>query len=1259
MDPPPSSSSSPLWRQARAPAYNFVNTRPKTTTSHPHQTRYKLPPPMLDDIVAAIVEGWALRLDDSDSTTPMKVRKLWQSLVRQAQAGRQVRDVVGQSMPPNPVCTAIYVQILAEVLKMVLPPQSIGEMLLGGVVNSIYRNYDSRQAYYGQEMYSTDSTEQHVSIEQQTVRNIYTLYSRLDTSTQNTVAVDLVKPLLTVDVMSDLWDTLLALAPRRDHSQVPAHMKLFQRCFASLPRDEKREILPLLAESIQRRLDEFLPPVVATADDTEVGDTLQPLVETLSPGRSRQRSIVAVRGSVLLTKATAAAVNNAKAHLVRKPTGLTKRGSYTRRASRLSTADVVVSPGALTAILPNVVAGSTRRATQALLARPPPLVPHPSVEPDTSAELLEFVDELADDLKDAFVQLQSGEFRSRQSGMQDLERILTLKLGVALETEAAEIPVSGGTAMMLEKDAVATILQMLKMHPSALGSTMKQVPELLVDTLQSQQGVLKYAMVHCPHVVRSFLKLDAAAAEAWATLANAHAKGLTLLWSTDKVEADEVVVSPLEAAYQWLNGHVQDTAKVLLLNHDMAKQVFGVMESETVKAKASAAHRLKALVTELMELPTFQTFLQQATHKGFEMAMKHDVKGMVHLLTMILSNHGQLKELVGNSVEITAALALHNKQALLNLLSSDVGTWKPFFVELMVQNEFLLIDSLISKTKNLPSGAQLLAAFHSVLDGAVGHWVTEDESQAAPAAFKARSHFARALSVLRLTQNHPQPMPSEKILAMEAVASAAVTMSPRKGSTVKRGSVKKAVRKATVKHRISISPGVYHTPWIWKTFLTDATVDRPSASTSHPWGRRELKRFILDILIEKIKQDEIEPDEEVVSDLSVFVCDYLMTKLQNRSLVCFQLQQLVNGIQRHIEDPRVSFFASACGVKQLLRRGVLHSSLRSLSHLLFGVLKIFRPEKRLQELVDGSCVVPEAAVAEAARNVFVQCLSEVEMSTLIDRIAKLRHFPASDIAHELSHVDLDDAMNVYLQQWQHIESQMDEQFIHAFNRYRGANQEYVGIDQFVKIITGVTRNGVSVRDCRLIFYDTGKEMIDLNTLLHLTQEYDLRISLSHPPVLLDGDDFSILRRARGVSSVLSFEDEFKQLVACWEEIKPVIDKQVASVHQTEAAKKDLAFHRQAVEDSLSYLRSGIETTSMHSAWETFRNSIASLQSAVNAERSFSILYVQCHVRKWVSKLKRRQSERKKSTEQQTPAPPSRGGPSHARAPPHHQAFVLR
>ncbi|RHY32539.1 hypothetical protein DYB25_007734 [Aphanomyces astaci] len=387
-------------------------------------------------------------------------------------------------------------------------------------------------------------------------------------------------------------------------------------------------------------------------------------------------------------------------------------------------------------------------------------------------------------------------------------------------------------------------------------------------------------------------------------------------------------------------------------------------------------------------------------------------------------------------------------------------------------------------------------------------WV-DDADRSSGVTFKARSHFTRAVSVLRIANRRGSRASSSEGMVEVVHATDGKDKRSMAGSpSVKRMASMRQRQMLDGVPRASVVPGVYHIPWIWKTFLIDAALERPTMQ-QNSWGRRELKRFILDILIEKIKLDELEIDEDVVSDLSVFVCDYLTTKLQNRS---FQLQQLVNGLQKHIEDPRVSFFAAACGVKQLLRRGVLHSCLRSLSHLLFGELR---------------------------------------------------------------------------------------QFILAFNRFRGANQDFVGIDQFVKIVTTVTRHGVSVRDCRLIFYDTGKEMIDLNTILRLMQEYDLRISLSHPKVMLDEADFDCIRQCLGVSSV-----------------KPKIDKQMASLHQTDETKRDLAYHVQAVEDSLAYLRSGIDTPSMNSTWETFRSSIARYFLHPSCTRELSLsssLCVLCEV----------------------------------------------
>ncbi|RHY31653.1 hypothetical protein DYB32_003290 [Aphanomyces invadans] len=694
------SKAPPLYRPARSSNYNFVHVPQSKSPRRHHDPA--LPTSTLDTIVATILETWAVRLgqcqdDDSTqdassdcSTVPERVRKLWQAVVRDAQTGvygRASDDVVGQHALPNPICTAICVEIVIEVMM------------------------SHRQA---------------------------PVYGYLDSPTQLSVAIELVKPLVTTEILGDLWESLMAKLPRRDHSQAAAHMLLFSRCFASLPRDEKREILPLLASSIQRRIEEFVPSIgtlesSSRAVNVDQEDSFDPdgvVPRSWEPStfydaatHHRPRGSVA-RASML--KSHTAPMDYRKTSMLgkpahergtrnglnslvmgasdqatplptmRKPSNARKgtmlgMGSSCRRKSTRIHDVAVLRPDQLHGILPHV--GPSRQSTA-----PPALVKQPSSvgtgEPDTSAELLEFVDELADDLKDIYALLRAGEYRSQQSGMQDFAKLLTTRLHVSLDDVDHEHQ-KGGAVDPKETElmAVTSIIQLVKAHPGALGSVLKQVPDLVVDTLRSQQGILKYCMVHCSWVVRHFLKLDAAATETWQSIVKAQSKGLTLLWSTDQFAADEVVVSPIEAAYQWLQTHVPDAAKVLLLNHDLAKLIFAEMEREVLTAKATnKGLRLKMLLTELEDLPTFQAHMHLAAQKGLDMAIKHDMKGVVTMLTIILNNNAHLKDLAASSVEITAALAVHNKHALLNLLNSDVVTWKPFFVQIMMENNFLLTD---------------------------------------------------------------------------------------------------------------------------------------------------------------------------------------------------------------------------------------------------------------------------------------------------------------------------------------------------------------------------------------------------------------------------------------------------------------------------------------------------------------------------------------------------------------------------------------
>ncbi|KAH9128000.1 hypothetical protein AeMF1_001777 [Aphanomyces euteiches] len=1220
------------------PVYNFVHpTSPPSSRGQrrPRQessSRKCLSMQDVDTIIAPILERWALRLhddskeggaDESDNSTRGKVTRLWQALLRYSSTNPR-------STPreqPNAACTAIFMEILVELLRIVLPPTSlVGTLLVGGLVHSIYQSYDNNKTFYANALYADKvyaAPDRRCSFKQRQEEKQKQL-KEVGVETNN----------VSIDVICQLFDQLesppsLPLLPRRSSTTLPSapRVQCLIQCINKLPVDAKQQL-------------------AATLRSSSACIFGSPLVEKIDEDREAASS--ASGGGTLQTFPKPPPTSISSLSLIKKRTSHA-RASFLKKPVEMP---------------------SRRR----LASRMPSSSLRGRLQPQQSANLDEIdPSELIDELDEIYQLVCSRDVRMYHRGVRDFKQLLHKCHGDGggdfFDDDPGDPRQSGSkNESNNDKDgvqAVATLVQLMEWHPDALASAIQQAPHILIDVLTTHPGILKYAMVHCPNTVEIFMQLDEAAAQAWQSVVHAAHKHtlLPLLWSSNETTLEDIVparlvhapsASPLQVAFQWLDSHVHDVVRVLLLNHDLAKRIFLAMESSpSHNHEDSTLHRqrLDVLVQMLDDLPAFLDKTQRAQEAGMALALRHDIKGVVALLHGVLTHQGHLQELVASSVEVATALAMHNKQALRNLLQADVATWKPFFVHMVAEHPFLLVDSLITSTKHLPGGAELLAAYRCVMDGDTGHWLRNDDDDdvnggkaSSSSSGKARNHFSRAISVLRLT--HGLRSSSARSNTLASVAETAMASSSSSMNSPSKSSTRRHIDSRFPRPAASsaVVVGIYHTPWIWKTFLVDADrtqKQNPVAIT--PWTRRELKRFMLDMLIEKIKRDQLdyeEDDRDVggATDLSVFVCDSLMTKFQNRSLVASHLDQLVRGMQAHIDDRRVSFFAAACGVQAPLRRGILHAWLGSLAHLLFGVLRIFEPKKRLQQLVDGSCVVPVSAVIAAAHSIFAKTLASDEMDTLVDAISNLHRFRPSDSAddQDLSAVDLDAAMDIFLHEWQDLDAQMDEQFVVAFHRFRRANQQVIGMGQFVKIITSVTRHRVSVRNCRLIFYDTGKDMMDLDTLLHLTQAYDLRAALVHPKVELDDADLAQVRASIGISNVLSFEDEFQQLRACWQEIKPIVDKQLTAVHQTDETKQELKERSQAVQEALAYLESGMDhSPCMATAWETFRHSIATLQAAVHAERSLSMVYVQCHVRKWVSKLQKRHKSQVKSTSRVT------------------------
>ncbi|KAG9402835.1 hypothetical protein AC1031_006379 [Aphanomyces cochlioides] len=158
------------------PVYNFVNpTSPPSSRGQrrPRQesTSHKcLSMQDVDTIVAPILEIWALRLhddsneggddDEDDNSTRGKVTRLWQALLRYSSTNSRwtPRDQPLPAQQPNAACTAIFMEILVELLRIVLPPTSlVGNLLVGGLVHSIYQSYDNNKTFYANALYAGSS----------------------------------------------------------------------------------------------------------------------------------------------------------------------------------------------------------------------------------------------------------------------------------------------------------------------------------------------------------------------------------------------------------------------------------------------------------------------------------------------------------------------------------------------------------------------------------------------------------------------------------------------------------------------------------------------------------------------------------------------------------------------------------------------------------------------------------------------------------------------------------------------------------------------------------------------------------------------------------------------------------------------------------------------------------------------------------------------------------------------------------------------
>ncbi|KAF4315773.1 hypothetical protein G195_010707, partial [Phytophthora kernoviae 00238/432] len=468
---------------------------------------------------------------------------------------------------------------------------------------------------------------------------------------------------------------------------------------------------------------------------------------------------------------------------------------------------------------------------------------------------------------------------------------------------------------------------------------------------------------------------------------------------------------------------------------------------------------------------------------------------------------------------------------------------------------------------------------------------------------------------------------------------------------------------------------------------TTATLDLEALD--NPDGIREpipalskarVRALVLDIWLEFLKADHLQLETASLWSIAPFVCDYLVTRYNAPAAVGARLENLLTGLLAFQDDSRVAFFASSCGlgeVKTLETCGLSPPSydiflyyLHVLAHIFYGQMKIFKPGKRLDETPDGSCPIDVQHAVAVATIVFNFSLSEVSMRALCSEIEALprskavptivmtdltfveatddsneEHLiePKNDAVAETCFVELDSVMEIFLKQWTEKTRQTDERYRQAFTTHDlGGNR--IGLDEFTKIITGITAGRITARECRLVYGDAGQEFLDMETFLRVTRAYQLRAFDAHlPEVILDEHDLQDLRLSVGRANIASTQREVEDLARYWRSVRSDVVYQLEAAHQKKTTKALLKTQSALIEklvastpllhqqlqvqpNSKRYGTSAAQVSALQekldNVWHEVRACVKMLHRAKLTQHYLSGLFIRSNMLRWIRQARK-------------------------------------
>lgn len=441
--------------------------------------------------------------------------------------------------------------------------------------------------------------------------------------------------------------------------------------------------------------------------------------------------------------------------------------------------------------------------------------------------------------------------------------------------------------------------------------------------------------------------------------------------------------------------------------------------------------------------------------------------------------------------------------------------------------------------------------------------------------------------------------------------------------------------------------------------------------------KARVKALVLDIWLEFLKVDHLQLETASLWSLAPFVCDYLVARYNAPAAVGSRLESLLNGLLAFQDDPRIAFFASACGLGDA--RAVEGCELdppsydvflyysHALAHIFYGQMKIYQAGKRLNETPDGSCSISVRHAVTVATTLFSFSLSELSMRALRTEIEALPRAglmnkvteTASEASDEDSSavntmgyesmelVELDDVMDIFLKQWAEKTRQTEERYRQAFAAH-DLGGDRIGLDEFAKIVTAVTAGRVTTRECRLVYGDAGMEFLNLETFLRVTRAYQLRSFDAHlPEVVLDEQDIQDLRLSVGRANVASTQREVEDLARYWRSVRSDVVHQLEAAHQKKDTKVMLKKQSALIEKlvaSTPPLHQQLQvqpntkrqpTSAAHMSalqekldrvWHEVRTCVKMLHRARLIQHYLSGLYIRSNMLRWIRQARKRAQE---------------------------------